>query len=330
MTGDALTRNSRIGSGDFVRSPAALVLNVQARSGAKKADQIEKVLARAGLEFQTVKVIRRPALLPQAFRSALASGARFVVVGGGDGTVSCAANQLLDSNVVMGLIPLGTGNDFARGLGIPVALGAAVEVLATGRLARVDVGVVGQKAFLNAASLGLSTLLTQKLSARSKRTLGKAAYPLAAARALSQMEPFEVSLQFDGRKERLSAFQLVVGNGLFHGAGSRVAPGATLDDAALDLYAIVDTAAKDGGSRTTARTLAMLARIGSRLTRGTHVEHPSVLHFKTTKVKVKTVPPLEVDVDGEICGKTPVTFSVAPAALSVVVPAAARSGRARS
>lgn len=303
--------------------PAVLVVNTRSRSGREAFEGARELLAAHGIPLRAAHALTRPKRLRAVVEEAIASGARRVLVGGGDGTISCAAQALMGRDVTLGVVPLGTGNDFARSLGIADTLEAACDVIAGGYTARVDVGLVNGRPFLNAASLGLTTAIAKRLTRELKQRAGKLAYPMAAAVELRTLQPFRVQLQADTRTLEVDALQLVVGNGRYHGAGNMVAPDATLDDRQLHVYAITAPSAADGGERTGLGHLhdvATLARVALGMRSGEHLEHESVVHLRTARLVVRTQPPMEVNADGENVGMTPMRFEVAPAALRVYAP----------
>jgi YegS/Rv2252/BmrU family lipid kinase len=305
------------------RPRTVLVVNAAARSG--EAERARAALARRRVALAAIHEVRDPKLLRAVVRRELARGADRVVVGGGDGTVSCAAGVLAGTRAVLGVLPLGTANDFARSLGIPKDLGRAAAIVAAGRVRRVDVGRAGRRAFLNAASVGVSSALTRRLHPALKRSAGALAYPVAGI-AAARERPFRARIAWDGEAMELRALQIVVGNGRYHGGGRLVAPRARIDDRALDLYVVAAPSRRGAGAGGRLRELAALARYAARLLRGRHVEDPAVLHAQAGRVLVETLPPLEIDADGEVAGTTPVEFRVEPAALRVLGP---RPRRAR-
>lgn len=313
---------------DVHTGPALLVVNTGARSGLAAFERVQGLLAARGVDVAQSVAVRRPAALPRLLREALAHGVGRVLVGGGDGTQALAANTLAGRDVTLGVLPLGTGNDFARSLGIPADLERACDVVAQGYSVRIDVGRVKDRAFLNAASLGLSAAICRRLTGAFKARAGRLAYPVAAAAELLEHRPFHVRLVVDaGEVREHDVLQLVVGNGRYHGAGNVTTPDAALDDRRLDAYAVLAPSREQhaGAREDTAlgrlEDLATLAAIGLRLRRGEHVEHPSVVSFTCRALEVQAEPAQDVNADGELVGKTPVRFEVWPAALRVLVPA---------
>jgi len=300
--------------------PAVLVVNTRSRSGREAFEFARQALTERGVPLMRCHALSRVQRLTDVLDEALAHGARRVLVGGGDGTVSLAASRLLGRDVTLGVVPLGTGNDFARSLGIPGTVEAAVDVIVQGYCAKVDVGLVNGRPFLNAASMGLATAIARRLTKRLKQRAGKLAYPVAAAAELWELQPFRVRMKADNEVVELMALQLVVGNGRYHGAGNMVAPDATLDDKRLHVYAIQAPSAdsgREGSSLGHVQDISTLARLGLKLRRGEHVEHPHVTCLRTSRLFVETEPVQEVNADGELAGHTPILFEVVPAALRV-------------
>jgi YegS/Rv2252/BmrU family lipid kinase len=303
--------------------PAVLVVNTRSRSGKEAFEAAREALAARGVPLLSCHALSQQRRMTRVLDDAVARGARHIVVGGGDGTVSGAAAHLLGRDVTLGVLPLGTGNDFARSLGIPASVEAACDVIAQGYTARVDVGLANGRPFLNAASLGLATAIAKRLTKRLKQKMGRLAYPVAAASQLKDLHPFRVRMKADAQAHELEVLQLVVGNGRYHGAGNMVAPDAALDDRRLHVYAITAPSAESGREGTglgQLADLATLARVALSLRSGEHVEHPAVTYLRTSRLYVETEPPQEVNADGELIGRTPMLFEIVPSALRVFAP----------
>lgn len=303
------------------RGRTVLVVNALARSGEEQFDRARAALERCGVALAAAHRVGDPAELRRSIRNELRRGADRVLVGGGDGTIAAAAGVLAGTGVALGVLPLGTANDFARALGIPSDLGRACGVVARGRVRSVDVGFAGNRAFLNAASVGASSEVARRVKPSLKRRAGALAYPLAGA-AAAATPPFRARLVADGAVRHDGwALQVLVGNGCFHGGGRLVAPGARPDDGALDVYVLAaPPGAENGGGMARARGMLSLARYAALLVRGRHVEHPQLLHLRARRVALRTDPPLEINADGEVTGKTPAAFRVEVGALEVIAP----------
>ncbi len=307
------------GVGPSTVPSTALVVNAQARFGERLLKEAQDRLRQAGVRLDQVLPVQEPEALRQLVRELVGGGIRRVVVGGGDGTVSAVASVLAGTPVELGVMPLGTGNDFARNLGIPTDLSLASEIVARGATAEVDVGRAGDTPFLNAASLGLSAELTKKMKPWVKRAFGKLSYPLLALGQLPEQKPFRVTLTAAQLRLTVDSYQVVVGNGRYHGAGKTVAPAASLHDSQLDLYLIVPTSTGDDAPAGLEKVL-LLARVARKVKRGDHLQDPAVLHLAAPELTLETEPAQEVNLDGELLGATPMTFSVWPRALRVRVP----------
>jgi diacylglycerol kinase (ATP) len=308
-----------------VEEPTALFINTGARLGPQLLDDAARCLRAHGIHLVHVAAHAQTAALIADLRAALDAGVRRVVVGGGDGTLSAAAAVLAGLEVRLGVLPLGTGNDFARSLRLPAGLREACEVIVHGRERSVDLGVANGRVFLNAASVGLSSAVTRRLSPALKRRFGRGAFALVAAGEAFHHRAFVARLEVDGEAHCLDAHQVVVGNGRYHGGGRLLSPLARHDDARLDVYVIrsvqpPDLSVGDVPAATRLTDLWALFRVGVLLGRGRHLEHPAVEHFRAREVTLSTEPPQEVDVDGELLGHTPVRFGVRPAQLRVLVP----------
>lgn len=297
---------------------AALVVNTRSRSGERAFEHARDRLRGLGVRVEAEYDLHDPARLPETVREA-ADEYEMVILGGGDGTISSSVDFLAGRETVLGLLPLGTANDFARTLGIPTDLDRACETIASGKLVDIDLGLAGDNYYVNLASVGLSAGVTKALTSRLKRVAGSAAYPLAAIKAFLTHEPFRARLTFpDGDHEPVEherLLQVAVGNGRFYGGGMVVSPGSGIDDSTLDVYAIRLGRHRD------------LLGVVRYLKSGDFVRGESVSHYETSRVLVETEPHLPVNVDGELVAQTPQEFSVARNALHVMVPPASTAAR---
>lgn len=305
---------------------AVLVVNTRSRVGREAFETARAALTDWGVDLEEAHAVTRPQQLLRRVREAVEGGARRVLVGGGDGTIGGVAGLLAGRDVTLGVLPLGTANDFARSLGLEPTVEAACRAVAEGYVARVDVGLVNGRSFVNACSLGLASAITRRLTPELKRRAGKLAYPVAAAAELLKHRPFHVRLTTDAGVRELDVLHLVVGNGRYHGAGNVTVPDATLDDHRLNVYLVAASPAEDGAEDTglgRLRDVAALARVGLKLRSGEHVEHPGVSCTDTRRLVLEADPPQEINADGELVGQTPATFELLPGALKVYAPAPA-------
>jgi diacylglycerol kinase (ATP) len=294
------------------RGPAALIVNTRSRTGERAFFQALDHLQEMHVPLGVTYPIRDPARLPEAVQEVLGDGYEFLILGGGDGTVSSVVDFLADRGTLLGLLPLGTANDFARTLDIPEDIEEACKLIANGKVVDIDLGLAGDNFYVNVASVGLSVEATRALSPWLKKSTGPLAYPVAAIRAFLKHEPFSAKLTFpEGDHEPVEydrLLQVAVGNGRFYGGGMIVALESGIDDKTLDIYAI------DLGRR---RDLIGAVRY---LKSGDFIKTDGVHNFRTPRVRLETDPDLPVNIDGEVVTRTPQDFSVAQNALSVLVP----------
>jgi diacylglycerol kinase (ATP) len=294
------------------RGPAALIVNTRSRTGERAFFQALDHLQEMHVPLGVTYPIRDPARLPEAVQEVLGDGYEFLILGGGDGTVSSVVDFLADRGTLLGLLPLGTANDFARTLDIPEDIEEACKLIANGKAVDIDLGLAGDNFYVNVASVGLSVEATRALSPWLKKSTGPLAYPVAAIRAFLKHEPFSARLTFPDEDHEPVEYdrllQVAVGNGRFYGGGMIVALESGIDDKTLDIYAI------DLGRR---RDLIGAVRY---LKSGDFIKTDGVHNFRTPRVRLETDPDLPVNIDGEVVTRTPQDFSVAQNALNVLVP----------
>ena len=295
----------------------AVVVNTGSRRGADAYERAVAELTRHGVPVVTRHAVSHGGELRPTLEQVMEEGHDLVVVGGGDGTVGCAADLAAGTDVTLGILPLGTANDLARTLQIPPDVAAACETVARGKVVDIDLGRADGRAFLNVASAGLSVGVTEALTPGMKRRLGPLAYPLATLRAYRRHRPFRARLEFpDGDHEPLDLedlLQVAVGNGRHYGGGNAVSPTAGIDDHLLDVYAIV---------RGRLHEHVSIARL---LKDGSFVHHDRVHHVTSRRVRLVTDPPQPLNLDGEIAATTPSLFEIERNAVHVVIPIGAES-----
>ena len=241
-----------------------------------------------------------------------------MVVCGVDCSVNSVLPVLLRTGLPLGVLGLGTANDFARSLGLPVDVGSAIRVIAEGASRRVDVGRVNGHPFLNVASLGLSTDLAERLTMAGKRRWGRLSYAAAATAVLARARPFRAVIVTEGRGVRVRTYQIAVGNGRYYGGGLPVRHDANIGDGRLDLYSLEFTA------------VWRLLLAGLAFRRGRQGAWREVRDLRCTRFQVRTRRPRPVNLDGELLTSTPARFDLLPQALTVFAPPDPRTPRARS
>lgn len=284
-----------------------LIVNTKSRRGQRAFDEARQLLADRGFDLLGVFPVVDPETMPNVFADALALRPDLVVVGGGDGTIAEAVGYLAHRDVAMGVLPLGTTNNFARGLELPVDVAGAIGVLRDGEVTDVDLGRIDGKIFANMVGFGLSVDISKEVPHGLKRAVGRAAYALTGFWRMARHKPFTATLHIDGEAHRVTTHQLNIANGAHH-SGRRIAVDASPDDRLLAVYTLGDA------------RLMRLAADTFRLVFTGHRRTMEQEQFLLTKrVRVETDRPLDVEVDGEIQGTTPVTVELLPDALRVMV-----------
>lgn len=287
-------------------STALLLINKQARNGDSSARYVKELLQQS--QISIVEPDEKETGSYSDIIRAYADRVDFVIIGGGDGTLNSAAPGLVDTGLPLGVLPLGTANDFARTVGIPREIRQAVQVIASGQRRAVDLGEVNGHLFFNVSSIGFSAALARGLSAKSKKRWGTLGYALAAFKLLKQSRPFRVEIEHDGIKERVRTVQVSVGNGRFYGGGMAVADSAAPDDGRLDVYSLE-----------VSHWWEMVALIPF-IRKGTHGRWRKVRAFSARQLTLHTSKPHDINADGELVGKTPAVFGIREKAIQVFAP----------
>ncbi len=288
---------------------ALLLINRHSRKGQQNFAKVIDALNE--LEFELTSVpVKRSESLNQVVRQ-YAPQVDVVIVGGGDGTLNAVADSLVEMKRPLGILPLGTANDLARTLQIPLTIPEACRVIADGQIKQIDLGWVNGKHFFNVASLGLSVQITENLSKGAKRRWGILAYALSAIQVLSQTRPFRAQIRInDDELIRVRTIQIAVGNGRFYGGGMAIAEDAKIDDRRLDIYSLE------------LEHWWQIFPLLHRLPQGQQNLLSCVQTFQGETVEILTTKPQDINTDGEITAQTPATFRVIPQALAVFVPSA--------
>jgi len=285
---------------------ALLLANRHARHGQERLPQAIDCLRKLGFQLSEEST-EDPKHLPEVIRR-YKDQVDLVIIGGGDGTLNAAVDGLVDTQLTLGILPLGTANDLARTLGIPDSLPEACEIIAKGQVQRIDLGWVNGKHFFNVASLGLSVQITQRLTKEAKRRWGVFAYAATALGVIWQSRPFRAEIRLKGESISVKTVQIAVGNGRYYGGGMTVTHDATIDDQRLDLYSLE--------IQHWWQIIALLPAMRG----GQHTTLPGVRALHAKEIEVYTSKALPINTDGEITTYTPAHFRVVPQALAVLVP----------
>lgn len=299
-----------------------VALNIHSRNGAEQGEFVMQALAKAGVSVigdAPMSVDALPEFM-RGHRDELRPQNDRLLLGGGDGTINRMLPHMVEAGIPLCILPMGTANDLARTLGLPVDPLQALEVALSGTQVKIDLGRVNDHLFVNVASIGLGPKVTERLSGEIKRRLGVLGYPRALLSAYRDTRPFRCHIILDDDAEyHLRVIHLAVGNGRFYGGGAVVSEDAAVDDNRLDLYSLLPI------------PLWRLIQIGPWVKKGQHRELEEVHSLHGRRIKVWTSRRLPVSADGEMLTHTPATFEIVPRVLSVIVrPAADAPGLIRS
>lgn len=289
----------------------SVILNPSAGSAADLDDIVAKISRLRGVE---IRLTTKPGSAARFAKTALAKGRRLIIAAGGDGTLNEVINGIGENlgEAAVGLIPLGTGNDFARTIGVPADIEQALELIRAGETRPVDLVRVTSdevRYFVNVSAGGFSGLVNEKLTPQMKKTWGPLAYLRSAAAALPELRAYQTTLAFDNAESlRIELYNVVVANGRYVAGGTLIAPDASIDDGLLDIVLIPK------------RPAAELAVLAAQVALGTHLTSDAIVFRRAAKLTVNSKPGMWFNVDGELVGNEPARFEILPGALRFVAP----------
>jgi diacylglycerol kinase (ATP) len=288
-----------------------VILNPRAGS-AEQAAMLQEMLTEHA-DVTLCKTTRRGQATALA-AEALQQGAELIVAAGGDGTVNEVLNGLAPdfARATFGVLPLGTGNDLARTLAMPTAPVEAWRVLTSGSVRCLDlmqVRTAGRTAYgLNMAVGGFTGQMNEVLTDEMKASWGPLAYLVGAVQVLPDLTDYKTTIAYDNNPiERITALNIAVANGRTAGGGLPVVPQANPEDGHLDLVLV-----RYG-------PLLSLAEVAARFLAGTYLDSEYVVHRRVHRVQIAARPGMWFNLDGELLTKDPITVTVQPQALRVVV-----------
>ena len=234
-----------------------------------------------------------------------------MIAAGGDGTLNETLNGLVGSGTALAPLPIGTVNVWARELALPRDIRALAELLPSLPRYRVDVGRAGTRWFLLMAGIGFDAAVVAGLQAHDKRRLGMLAYAMRAFAIARQYRGVRVRMVLDGRVIRRWALMIVLGNTPLYGGVMQLTEHARFGDGVLDVCIIRGSSIIDLARAAGAALLLRRASIDPRME-----------HLRARDITIETRKPLPVQVDGDLLGQTPMQFTVADRALTVLMPPA--------
>lgn len=286
----------------------ALIVNPSAGGGraGRSLPAVVHALSEHGLEHHA-ETTRSLEHARELARAAVAAGETAVAFGG-DGLIAAIAGELKHTQIPLGVVPGGRGNDFARVLGIPLEPRAACGVLASGVVRTLDLGEVGQRTFIGIASCGFDSD-ANRIANETRLVRGNLVYPYGALRALAGWRPATFTITLDeGEQRSFSGFSVAAANSRAYGGGMYLAPDASMQDGLLDVVTIANIP-----------RLSFL-RLLPTVFKGAHVHLPAVDVARAQTLHVAADRPIVMYADGDPIGQLPVTVRAAAKAVRVLVP----------
>ncbi len=248
-------------------------------------------------------------------RDAIRARCDYVIAAGGDGTLNEVINGIATPHrtrgVCVGLVPLGTANDFARSIGLPASVEDNIDILRAKQTDPIDlVRVTSDRTryFVNVSAGGFSGLVDEKLTPEIKSTWGPLAYLRSAAAALPELHAYQTSIVFDDvERLMIELYNVVVANGQFVAGGLPIARQADLRDGLLDVVLVPK------------RPPAKMVLLAAEMLLGNHLSSNAVIFRRAKKISVRSQPGMWFNVDGELVGNEPAIFQIVPRGLEFVI-----------
>ncbi len=238
-------------------------------------------------------------------REAIAKQYDIVVSVGGDGTVNEIIQGLVGSDIKLGIIPAGSGNDLAKSVGIPKDIHSALSLVLASNVQEIDVGRVNEQYFINVAGIGFDVEVLNQLESIRKFFSGTLAYVLSVLKTLISYKFKNVTLILDDQQIEREILLVAIGNGRYYGGGMMITPSALVDDGYFDIC-IINKLSK-----------LRILKLFPTIFKGTHIHEPEVECFRAKRVKIVSED-IAINCDGEIIGNTPISFSIADFKLNLI------------
>jgi diacylglycerol kinase (ATP) len=290
-----------------VPTRALLIVNNKSRSGLTDIQTAIDRMKNRGIEIIEGRP-ERPDQIAELIRRHR-SEIDCVIVGGGDGSMNAAAPALVETQLPLGILPMGTANDLARTLTIPTDIEQALDIIAEGIVHRIDLGTVNGRYFFNVANIGLGVRVMHNLSSELKQRWGIFSYAHSLIKAIQTFRPFHAQIICDGRSSRVRTIQIAVGNGRHYGGGMTVSDRAHIDDGRFYLYSLEPIPFWE------------MLKFAPAFRAGRFDSRDPVDLERGCDIEIKTRKRMPVTADGELVTFTPAKFKLCANAIEVFVPA---------
>lgn len=244
-----------------------------------------------------------------AAAEAIERGFDIIIAAGGDGTLYEVINGMAEKErrPKLGILPLGTTNDFARALGIPKHWEYACDLIIQQHTHAIDVGKVNNRYFINIAGGGSMTELTYEVPSKLKTMIGQLAYYMKGLEKLPRIRPIQMAVESDEVNLNEEVMMFLIANSNSVGGFEKLAPEASLQDGMFDVFILKRC------------NLAEFIRVVSMALRGEHMHDPNVVSFRTSRIRITSPDYVQINLDGELGGTLPCTFSMLPSHINIIV-----------
>lgn len=286
-----------------------MILNPAASRGKAKSyiERVENYFKSSGISYN-LNLTERPLHATEIAKEAI-SGFKDIIVVGGDGTINEVINGIYGSDVNLGIIPVGSGNDFIKGIGIPGDFERSVKIILDGNVKKIDIGKMGNRYFPNGLGIGFDALVADYAN-KEKIFKGALIYIISVFKAYFRYKIPIFTIQANDRIIRKRMFLTAIGNGICIGGKFYLTPEAKMDDGMFDICIIEPV------------SLFKLCRLMPSVFRGEHLNEKEVTYFKAQKVKISSDIGSPVHMDGEVISLNLKEFEVEviPGAVNIYVP----------
>lgn len=285
---------------------AELLINTHSRRGREALASILETCEQENIQLTHITKLGKPDQLGYTLGVIKRRNPRLLIVGGGDGTVSDVIDHLVDSSITLGIIPLGTTNNFGRSLNIPLDPVEAVRTIKRHSAKAIDLGKVKHDYFANVTGVGLSAIIAKNVTNKQKKLFGRAAYGFVGVKELFRHKPFLVTIEDKDHELQVSfeTHQVIIANGRFH-AGRAIAKDADINSRELVIFTL------GSGSKLSFIWHTLDFYLGRRKS----IQHTSYIIARNISLRTST--PQSVELDGEVKFVTPIPIEVTPGAIKI-------------
>ncbi len=286
---------------------AILIVNTKSRNAKIFLKETLRLLSKESFDITDILIAKSTSKLKSAAKLALKSEAEIIIIGGGDGTISTVIGYFAYSGKTLAFLPLGTTNNFIRGLEIPLDCRGSIDVIIKGKVAEIDLGKINNDYFANVSTIGISGAIASDVSHSLKQRLGRIAYFITGIKTFFKHKPFTCIIKSKEIDEVVETYQIVIANGRFH-AGTLIHKEAKIDNNELIIFTL-------GGFSRLQFIKSSIAFLFGR-----HIKTQGTFYAKLKEFSLTLREPQHLEVDGEASKILEADFSIAKAAIKVIVP----------